>query len=105
MEEMRRFGMRFLDENNEWQETWPPNQQQSSAAATPGLPRATEVELELDDLGTLKWVFVLPQNYVPTPQTAAQGAGEASEGEDEAAKFRDPAAENAEPRPHAANAA
>ncbi len=77
VENLRRFGIRFLNNNNEWQDSWPPQQTLVQApaggAATIGLPRAAQVEIELDDVGTLNWTFVLPQNFVAIPQAPANG--------------------------------
>ena len=66
VESMSRFEMRFLDQGNEWQERWPPAA--GLGAAVPELPVAVEVQLELDDLGTLTWLFTLPQEFVPSVQ-------------------------------------
>ena len=71
VEGMQRFAMRFLDKDNEWQEQWPPQQNQISGSSTGEFPRAVEVQLELEDVGTLSWLFPLPENFVATPQTAA----------------------------------
>lgn len=71
VESMSRFSMRFLDQGNEWQERWPPAPDQGGVV--PGLPVsalpvAVEVQLELDELGTLTWLFSLPQEFVPSVQ-------------------------------------
>jgi general secretion pathway protein J len=75
MEGLRRFSMRFLDEANEWQERWPPAQNPGSAPATPGFPKAVEVQVELDDVGTLSWLFQMPDNAVASPQGLPAGGG------------------------------
>jgi general secretion pathway protein J len=67
VESMSRFSMRFLDEANEWQERWPPASDQGGLLS--GLPIAVEVQLELDALGILTWIFSLPQGFVPGVQT------------------------------------
>ncbi len=78
IEGVQHFEMRFLDQGNEWRDTWPP-QQTALAAPSPvagagatgaaaGLPRAIEVSLELDDIGTLRWLFMVPEG----PDLAAQ---------------------------------
>ncbi len=67
---VERFEMRFLDQANEWQDSWPPQQATLAAAAPPaagvgaaaGLPKAIEVSLELDDLGRLRWLFLVPDS-------------------------------------------
>ncbi|HHH44664.1 MAG TPA: type II secretion system protein GspJ [Gammaproteobacteria bacterium] len=80
VEGINRFTMRFLNASNQWVESWP---------ATPGpsgspesLPQAVEVELELERLGVVNWIFRLPQTFVAGAQQ--QGAGNAAdEGEGE----------------------
>ena len=76
VEGLRRFAMRFLDDANEWQDRWPPQAQGGGVAST-GLPRAVEVQLELDETGTLNWLFMLPANAVAGVQT---GGGNGSGG-------------------------
>ncbi|MGD8936285.1 MAG: type II secretion system minor pseudopilin GspJ [Thiogranum sp.] len=77
VEGMQRFSMRFLDKDNEWQEQWPPQQNQISGSSTGEFPRAVEVQLELEDVGTLSWLFPLPENLVATPLSASgPGSGQ-----------------------------
>ena len=77
VEGMQRFAMRFLDKDNEWQEQWPPQQNQISGSSTGEFPRAVEVQLELEDVGTLSWLFPLPENFVATPLSASgSGSGQ-----------------------------
>jgi general secretion pathway protein J len=71
VENMVEFTMRFLDQDREWQENWPPLQAQGSGSA--GLPLAIEVKLELEDIGALSWLFRVPMAY--TPQPVPGGAG------------------------------
>jgi general secretion pathway protein J len=71
VENMVEFAMRFLDDNREWQDNWPPQQVQGSGSA--GLPLAVEVKLELEDIGALSWLFRVPMAY--TPQLVPGGAG------------------------------
>lgn len=80
VEGMARFLLRFLDQSDNWQETWPPQQAQLAGTVNSGdLPRAIEVSLELDDLGTLRWLFLVPE---PVAVTAQQGVGGAGTGDD-----------------------
>ncbi len=78
VEGMRRFSMRFLDQADEWQDTWPAQQ---VLAATPGavsgvdLPKAIEVSLELDDMGTLRWLFMVPESPDLSALPTAGGTG------------------------------
>ena len=77
VEGMQRFAMRFLDKDDEWQEQWPPQQNQISGSSTGEFPRAVEVQLELEDVGTLSWLFPLPENFVVTPLSASgSGSGQ-----------------------------
>jgi len=70
VEDISRFTMRFLAESNEWLESWPPTALGSSAPAT-ALPRAVEVELELDNFGIVYWIFRLPQKFEAGTQKPA----------------------------------
>jgi len=79
VENMVEFAMRFLDEDREWQENWPPLQAQGAGNA--GLPLAVEVKLELEDIGALSWLFRVPMVY--TPQLVPGAAGGSGAGEDE----------------------
>lgn len=87
VEGLQRFSIRFLDETNVWRDNWPPQQTLTQTtpaggvAAGAGLPRAAQVQLELDNIGTLRWVFMLPQNFIITPPTGAGAAGAAGDGE------------------------
>ena len=62
VEGLSRFTMRFLGAGKEWLETWPPSVTGSSGTAA-ALPRAVEVELELDNYGVVYWIFRLPQEF------------------------------------------
>jgi general secretion pathway protein J len=71
VENMVEFAMRFLDENQEWQENWPPLT--ASGSGPVGLPLAVEVKLELEDVGALSWLFRVPGAFVASP--VPPGAG------------------------------
>jgi len=61
---------RFLDEQGQWHEQWPPA---SSNASQPDLPQAVEVTLELDDWGEIRRLFRI---VTDRPQaSSANGAG------------------------------
>jgi general secretion pathway protein J len=75
VEGMQRFSVRFLDETNEWQERWPPPATLGAGPVSSGFPRAVEVLLELDGVGTLSWLFQLPDNTVTGPASGGGGAG------------------------------
>lgn len=57
LEGLQALSFRFLDDELEWIEQWPPL---NVIAEGPLLPRAVEVTLELEDVGVLHRVFVLP---------------------------------------------
>ncbi len=48
--------LRFLDTRGEWQDSWPPLDTEEA----PGMPRAVEFNLELNDMGSVTRVFALP---------------------------------------------
>jgi general secretion pathway protein J len=82
IEGMQRFSVRFLDQANEWQEQWPPQSAQLGTSVDAGMPRAVEVQLELDDVGILNWLFGLPENFeapLVNPAGAADSSGGGSE--------------------------
>jgi general secretion pathway protein J len=80
VEGLQRFALRFLDEGDEWQERWPPQAQGGTeTAAGVDLPRAVEIQLELDELGTLNWLFMLPANAVANPQNSVSNTNNQSE--------------------------
>ena len=79
IEGVQGFSLRYLDDKKKWQQSWPPA---SSASVPAGAtvakkwPLAVEVELSLDDLGVLRWVYRLPETYLPTtPPPGAPGGG------------------------------
>lgn len=49
--------VRFLDHGGNWQDRWPPL---GPDQEDPGLPRAVELELELENWGTLRRLLALP---------------------------------------------
>lgn len=53
LEGVEDVGFRFLDQNREWLEIWPP-------AGEEGLPRAVEITLELEDYGEIRRLFLVP---------------------------------------------
>jgi general secretion pathway protein J len=79
VEGLRNFAMRFLGNDNEWQERWPSLQSEIDASESQGLPRAVEVQLELDDLGVLSWLFPLPEAFVAGAASAAADASGVAE--------------------------
>ncbi|MFW5824454.1 MAG: type II secretion system minor pseudopilin GspJ [Marinobacter sp.] len=67
------FEVRFMDEERDWQEDWPPpNQDTPTGPGAPvlPLPRAVEVSLVHDRFGELSRLFLMPE----FDATAVQGA-------------------------------
>ena len=88
VEGLQQFTIRFLDDADEWRDNWPPQQTQTQTGGVgvTDLPRAAQVEIVLDDVGTLSWVFLLPQNYIASSQVPAggnSGGGNADDGADD----------------------
>ena len=88
VEGLQQFTIRFLDDADEWRDNWPPQQTltQTGGAGVTDLPRAAQVEIALDDVGTLSWIFVLPQNYIAGSQAPVggnSGGGNADDGGDD----------------------
>jgi general secretion pathway protein J len=52
------FTLRFLDKNEEWQTSWPPEESATSNDQRL-LPKAIEVTLDLDDWGTIHRLFLV----------------------------------------------
>ena len=73
VEGLQQFTIRFLDDADEWRDNWPPQQTLTGGAGVTGLPRAAQVEIALDDVGTLSWIFLLPQNYIAGSQLPVGG--------------------------------
>lgn len=59
LDRVRELRLRYLDRANAWHETWPPTV--AGGTAAPEL-RATEVTLELEDLGEIRWLFTDGRN-------------------------------------------
>jgi len=53
------FRLRFQDNNDHWQPSWPPPAETIAAAAQKQLPKAVEMTLELAEWGTLTRLFVV----------------------------------------------
>jgi general secretion pathway protein J len=64
-EPVESFSLRYLDQANNWRETWPPVG--GTPGATPGLPRVVEVVIETKDFGKITWLFRSPEPFTPTP--------------------------------------
>ncbi|MCP1673037.1 general secretion pathway protein J [Natronocella acetinitrilica] len=57
LEGVEDLAFRYLDDGNAWQEIWPPAGQ---GRGTTVIPRAIEMTVELEDLGTIVRIFRLP---------------------------------------------
>ena len=55
LDQVRDVSLRFLDQAGDWQPSWPPADQE-----VPGLPRAVEFTLDLEDYGLVTRIFALP---------------------------------------------
>ena len=55
LDPVRDVSLRFLDQAGDWQPSWPPADQE-----VPGLPRAVEFTLDLEDYGLVTRIFALP---------------------------------------------
>lgn len=93
VEGMQKFTIRFLDDSDEWRDNWPPQQTQATGGSSFQLPRAAQVEIALDDVGTLSWIFVLPQNFVAGSQAPTVG-GSGDEDDQDEGDTEDQAPEN-----------
>lgn len=58
LEGVEEFEVRFLDENEEWQESWPPLTDSEEQAP---LPAAVEITLSVDAWGSVRRLFALPR--------------------------------------------
>lgn len=67
---VRKMRLRYMDEGGGWHEQWPPAGLAQTGAKP--FPRALEVTLELEDMGSIRRLFPLPR---PTPIAAAQKQG------------------------------
>ncbi len=54
LDHVQEFTLRFLDQTNEWRETWPPTG--AGVVGPVGLPRAVEISVETDQFGKLLWL-------------------------------------------------
>ena len=83
VEDIGGFNMRYLDQKNDWQERWPPAQGAAGPESEQAQwPVAVEVQLSLEDLGVLKWLFRLPEPYqalASQPAEPAPNEGEPGE--------------------------
>lgn len=50
--------IRYLDVNDQWQTSWPPPQ---IANALVSMPRAVEIRIHTEDMGTINRFFILPE--------------------------------------------
>jgi general secretion pathway protein J len=87
VDDMQRFTIRFLDATGNWQDTWPPQQQTQTSGSVDidDLPEAIEVDIELDELGSLRWLFMVPEPPSASAQQSiagGQGGDTVQEGEE-----------------------
>ncbi|WP_227545847.1 type II secretion system minor pseudopilin GspJ [Marinobacter fonticola] len=83
------FQVRFMDENNNWQDEWPTaegaQQTSNSAAALAAvpLPKGVEVVIEHEQFGELRRLFALPDFDPQAAQGFVSQQGEDGEAEDD----------------------
>lgn len=91
------FTIRFMDENRDWQDNWPPpNQGVPTGPGAPviPLPMAVEVTLDHTRFGELSRLFIMPDFDMTQVQTSiSQGNQEADE-DDESDEEDDDGSEN-----------
>lgn len=68
LDHVRDFKLRFLDQRNEWRETWPPSG--AGVVGPPGLPRAVEVGVDVEPFGKLVWLTRLAASATYVAQNA-----------------------------------
>jgi general secretion pathway protein J len=57
LEGLDEFSLRFLDQTDEWRESWPPTG--AGVSGPTGLPRAVEISLDAEGVGELVWLVRL----------------------------------------------
>lgn len=85
LEDVNDFTVRFLDQEREWQDSWPPpNQGVPSGPGAPviPLPMAVEINLEHERFGELSRLFLMPDFDVNKVQTAISQGNEGDGEED-----------------------
>ena len=69
IEGVESFRLRYLDQNNRWLDTWPPAP--GGVPAWEALPRAVEVQVEVQDLGRVRRLLLLPEPALAARNPAA----------------------------------
>lgn len=59
LSQVQRLEIRYLDATNDWANAWPPLVAGGGPAAA--LPRAVTVRVELEDVGTIERIFIVPE--------------------------------------------
>jgi len=75
LEGVQEMELRFLDEQGQWQPTWPVT---NAAGNTVPMPRAVEVSLEIEDWGRITRLFRVPDGADSITTSANQGQGGAT---------------------------
>ncbi len=60
LDRIKDLNLRYLNAEGSWSDTWPPANSGSLDEDVPVLPRAIELEFELEDLGRVRRVFAFP---------------------------------------------
>lgn len=64
---VKKLELRYLDKSNNWVPDWPPSRGNSDPSL---LPRAVELSVELEGLGTVKRIFRIPPGEAAAPAKA-----------------------------------
>jgi general secretion pathway protein J len=59
LDEVQEIKVRFLDDQDNWQEAWPPADTAEEGDSAPALPRAVEISVTLNDWGEITRLFLL----------------------------------------------
>lgn len=60
LDDVQSVDIRFMDQHQQWQDTWPPPGTGQTPVGLVSLPTAVEVVMELKDWGHIRWLFRLP---------------------------------------------
>ncbi len=73
-DDVRELRWRFLDDNREWHDSWPPTSSSNATAANAPIPLAVEIELDSASWGEMRFLFRLGLKKVAVgPQAPGQG--------------------------------
>jgi general secretion pathway protein J len=74
-DDVRELRWRFLDDNREWHDSWPPTSSSAQSVANVPIPLAVEIRMDSEEWGELNFLFRLGlKNVVPTQGVPPGGA-------------------------------